>query len=121
MPWFVAHAVLYVRFKRGGQSSYPVWENVYLVEAPTSEGALAAAESRAREDEGDSNGSFTWEGRPAEWVFAGVRKLVTVALASSEARPGHGDELTYSEFSAPSLEAVHQLAAGGTVEVKYTE
>src|SRR5258707_15486137 len=121
MPWFSAHAILYVRFKEGGQSEYPVWENVYLIEAPSSEAALDAARTRAREDEGDSSGSFTWNRRPAEWVFAGVRKLISVSHVGSGSQPRHGDEVTYSEHVVASMEAVRQLAEGQPVEVRYEE
>ena len=31
--WFAAHVVMKVEFKSGDQGRYPVWENVYLVEA----------------------------------------------------------------------------------------
>lgn len=121
MPWFSAHAILYARFKSGTQSEYPVWENVYLIEAPTSEAALAAAHERARKDEGDSRGTFTWNDQPAEWVFAGVRKLISVSHDGANAEPRHGDELTYSEHVVGSLDAVRQLAQGHSVPVRYDE
>jgi hypothetical protein len=121
MPWFSAHAILYVRLKDGAQRSFPVWENIYLVEASNPEAAVAAAEARAREDEGDSNGSFTWEGRPAEWVFAGIRKLIAVSHVAAVAAPVHGAELSYSQFVVPSIEAVRKLADGQSVQVRYVE
>ena len=121
MPWFSAHAILYARFKAGAQSEYPVWENVYLIEAPSSEAALAAANERARNDEGDSSGTFTWNGKPAEWVFAGIRKLISVSHAGVETQPRHGDELTYSEHVVGTLDAVRQLAQGHAVDIRYDE
>ena len=121
MPWFCAHAILYARFKVGAQSSFPVWENVYLVEASTPDSALVSAEARARSDEGDSEGSFTWEGRPAEWVFVGIRKLISVSPRTSGAVLSSGDELTYSQFEVASLEAVNDLARGSPVQLRYEE
>ena len=121
MPWFSAHAILYARFKASPQSEYPVWENVYLIEAPSSEAALAAANERALKDQGDSNGTFTWNGQPAEWVFAGIRKLISVSHAGAEGQIRHGDEVTYSEHVVGSLDAVRQLAAGDAVNVRYDE
>jgi Domain of unknown function (DUF4288) len=78
MPWFAAHAVMYVKFKDGNQDSYPVWENVFLIDAVDGEEAHARATARARADQGDSNGSMTWEGRAGEWVFAGLHKVLSV-------------------------------------------
>ncbi len=122
MPWFAAHAIMYVRFRDGVQTPTPVWENVLLIEGPE-DGDLAfeEAEKRAREDEGDSEGSFRWDGRPAEWVFAGIRKLITVSHRGRVDEPRHGDEITYSEFVLPDLAAVEALAAGKTVGLEYSE
>jgi len=120
MAWYAASAILCVKFKDGVQDCYPVWENVYLIEAETDGEAFRLAEERAREAEGDSSGSFRWDGRPATWVFAGLRKLLTV---SHEAPPalGSGDELTFSEFELADQRALERLVAGGEVGVTYME
>jgi hypothetical protein len=64
---------------------------------------------------GDSNGSMKSEGRPASWVFAGVRKLVK--CDSDPEPPRHGTEVTYSEFSVDSLGTLRELAAGRRVRI----
>jgi len=76
MTWYAASAILYVKFKDGRQDRYPVWENVYLIDADGDDSAFHLAEERARRCEGDSEGSFTWDGRPATWVFECVSGLV---------------------------------------------
>lgn len=119
MGWYAASAIMYVRFKDGGQEHFPVWENVLLIEASNDEEAEVKARERAAADEGDSGGTFTWEGRPAEWVFAGIRKVLTVAHEID--RLGHGDEVTFSEFRLPDQASVHRLAAGEEVDLKYVE
>jgi hypothetical protein len=58
MPWFAASAIMYVRFKSGAQDSYPIWENVLLVEAESAVQAHRLAMEFAMRDEGDSDGSF---------------------------------------------------------------
>src|SRR5260221_8991546 len=98
MPWIAAHAVLYVRYKDGPQTEFSVCENVYLIEGSDPEAALAIATRRARQEEGDANGTFTWNDRPSEWVFAGVRKLISVSQAGLEKGLGTGDEITCSEM-----------------------
>src|SRR5947209_17169270 len=119
MSWYAAHVVLYVKYKKGPQSKFPVWENVFLIEAATDEEAFAKAEARAREDEGDCDGSFRWGGRPATWVFAGIRKLVS--CDDPDERPGHGSEVTYTEMQLDSEEAVRKMAAGEAVTVELTD
>jgi len=116
MKWYAAHLVLYVRFKDIPQDHFPVWENVVLISAESVDEANAKAEMRGREDEGDSGGTFTWDGYPAAWVFAGVRKLIS--CVSSEDRPGDGTEVSYSQMVLSSLDAVQRLAEGRDVLVQ---
>lgn len=96
MNWYAAHAIMYVKFKSQPQESYPFWENIILVEAASDEEAMMKATARAKENEGDSQGSFTWADHPASWCFAGIRKLV--ACEDFNARPQHGTEITYLEM-----------------------
>ena len=84
MTWYATHVIMDVVFREGHQDSYPVWENVFIVESADQETARTIAEGLGRDGEGDSNGSMKWEGRPASWVFAGVRKLVN---CDSDPRP----------------------------------
>ncbi len=120
MPWFAASAIMYVRFKNGAQDSYPIWENVLLVEADSAAQAEQLASERAQRDEGDSEGSFRWEERAADWIFAGIRKVVAVAH-EGEGELGSGDEITYSQFRVSSESELKRLVAGEEVEVQYEE
>lgn len=119
MSWYVAHVIMLVRFKDGNQDKYPVWENMILIEASSGKEAWEKAEERAREDEGDSQGSFRWEDRPAMWVFAGIRKLITCGHRGE--RPANGTEVSYSEFEVPTEEAFQKLVNGDSVEILYGE
>lgn len=121
MTWYAAHAVHYFRLKSGEQDSYPVWENVYLISAETPEQALAEAETLANDDTGDSDGTLTLDDKPAEMIFAGIRKLITVSHGGVMGELTSGDEITYSEFVAPDLETVKKLAAGECVQITYEE
>ena len=49
---------------------------MYLIEAENSELGYAKAEKRATADAGDLGGRQMRGDRPAEFVFAGIRKLV---------------------------------------------
>ena len=121
MAWYAAHAIMACRFKDGRQSPTPVWENVLLIEAADGDEAEERAVDRAKLDEGDSDGSMTWDGRPAEWVFVGIRRMISVAHQSVVGKPHSGDEITFLEFVLPDMSAVEALAAGKTVRVEYLE
>lgn len=119
MPWYAAHIVMSVRFKDGTQDTYPLWENIVLLEAGSDEEAERKAELKGREGEGDSDGSFRWEDRPATWVFAGVRKVIV--CEDPHAPPGDGIEITYSEMAVDDEESLAKLVRGEPVTVRYEE
>jgi hypothetical protein len=96
MRWYAAHIVMAVQLKNGKQIRFPVWENILLVAAATEDAAFAKAEAHGRAEEGDDGGTFRWGGKPARWVFAGVRKLTE--CVSPEERPGDGTEITFNEL-----------------------
>jgi hypothetical protein len=116
MTWYAAHLVMVVEYKHGRQTRFPVWENIVLVRAASVDEAFAKAEKRGQEDAGDDDDSFHWEGRPARWVFAGVRKLTTCEDPGQ--RPGDGTEVTYLEMELPSREMLEKYIAGEPVSVK---
>jgi hypothetical protein len=117
--WYAAHLILYVKRKNGPQRRYPVWKNIVLVKAATDEEAFAKAEARGKEEEGDDDGTFRWGGKPAQWVFAGVRKLTL--CEDPERRPDDGTEVSYTEMELDSQQAVRKLVQGRAVAVNYKE
>lgn len=119
LPWYAAHIVMSVRFKDGAQDTYPLWENIVLLEAASDEEAERKAELKGREGEGDSDGSSRWADRPATWVFAGVRKVI--ACEDSRDRPGDGIEITYSEMVVDDEDSLAKLVGGEPVTVRYEE
>lgn len=119
MGWYAAHVIMVTRFKDGKQDKFPIWENVILVSAGSPQEAEKKAIRRAREDEGDSSGTYTYEGRAATWVVAGIRKLIE--CQDGENCPADGTEITYSVFEADNEDIVEQLASGGSVTIRYEE
>ena len=117
MTWYAAHLVLYVKYKEHPQNRVPFWENVVLIQADTEQEAFAKAERRGRADEGDCDGSFRWDGKPAAWVFAGVRQLLR--CEDEKERPGDGTEITYNEMEVDSLEELRRFVEGKPAAVQY--
>ncbi|WP_137940513.1 DUF4288 domain-containing protein [Chitinivorax sp. B] len=99
MTWYAAHVVLQVQFKEGKQDRFPVWENIYLINAETDEDALSKAESIGASLEGDRDGSFFWDDIPSRWVYRGVRKILEISNPwDVDNRPGDGCEVTFETF-----------------------
>jgi hypothetical protein len=116
---YAAHLILYVRLKERTQRKFPIWENIILIKAKTEEEAFAKAEPRGKDEEGDDNGSFRWEGKPARWVFAGIRKLTL--CEDPERRPDDGTEVSYTEMEVDSEQAVAKLVGGQSVSVTFAD
>ena len=121
MAWFSAHAILWIRFKDGVQGHYPAWETVFLIEADGQEAATRRAEELGRREEGDCGGSLRWEGRPATFIYAGVRKVTPISHVRPGGTLGDGDELAFSEYRLADEEALERLAQGGSAPLEYVE
>lgn len=117
MAWYAAHVVMVIKFKNCIQDKYPLWENIILIQAEDDDTAFQKAETRARQDEGDSQGTFTHEGRPARWVFAGIRRLVDCTDPSE--RPTDGTEITYLEIELPDHHDFQHYLDGKPVKLLY--
>jgi hypothetical protein len=110
MTWYGAHIISYVKFTDGQpQVRYPLWENIVLINAESDDAAFVEAE-RIGKLEYDSDDGLEWSGRPAVWVYGGIRRLVTcldrsdrikaLATADSAASVGnsHGTEVTFLQL-----------------------
>ena len=113
--WYAAHLLMYVKRKNHPDGKIPVWENIVLIKAESDESAFAKASERGKRDEGDDGGTFRWDGQPAEWVFAGVRKLTL--CEDPEKRPGDGSEISYTQMEV-SQQVLLDLLEGKPTTVK---
>lgn len=116
--WYVAHIIMYVEYKSGEQEPIPVWENIVLIEADSDKEAFAEAEEIGKSEAVDDDGGFAWMGRPARWVFGGVRKLT---FPEGDGRPGHGTEVTYLQLRLASKQDLKKLVDSEKVNVMYDE
>lgn len=115
--WYAAHAVMLIRLKSDEQTEFSVWENIILIEAATPNAAYEKAEARAREDEGDSDNTFTWNGEPSRFEFLGLRKLNQCFWDDEEAQPGDGGEVTYNEITFSDREHLEKFVAGDQAQL----
>lgn len=115
MNLYSAHIILYVQVKAGRQRKFPVWENIVLFSAGSSDAAFAKAEAYGRAEADEEDDSFTWGGKPARWVFAGVRKVTPCHV--SAAKNLDSVEVACNEYEVDSLAAIERLVAGEQVEL----
>ena len=119
MSWYAAHVVMVVQRKSNRSKRFPVWENIVLIQADSEDEAFTKAAQHGRSEAGDDGGTFTWEGQPARWIFAGVRKIT--ACADVAKRPSDGTEITYNEFEFDSPELLEKYLAGGAIRLQSTD
>ncbi|WP_232309523.1 DUF4288 domain-containing protein [Luteibacter yeojuensis] len=115
-----AHLIFYYQCE--DQESILVHENVHLINAENGDEALLKAEEigRKREDLNE-DGTLTVDDKPAKYLFAGVRRIITV-LQTPETGfgdPSSGMEVTYSTFEVDDEDALRKLANGDGVDVFY--
>ncbi len=116
--WYAASVVMYLRFIEGPQDQYVVWENVHLVRADCTDAARLRALELGGAAEGDASGTLEWDGRRAEWMCAGVRKILTLEPFGE---PQDGTGVTYSQYLVTSQEDLQRLVSGESVVVVYDE
>ena len=122
MSWFAAHIVMRVLFKDCQRNHCPVMENICVISAATEEDAQIKAEKIGRSHEGDSEGSFTWDGWPAEWKFVGIRRLVEVRNSrSTNDLIEDGTEITYSSFDFLNIDQLRRFMMEEEVSVTIIE
>ena len=112
--WYAAHAVMLIRLKSGDQTEFTVWENILLIEAATPDEAHDKAKSRALEDEWNLDDTFTWDDKPAEFKFLGLRKLNQCFSFDGQQsqQPGDGDEITFNQIRFANREQLELYVAG---------
>ncbi len=121
MNWYAGHIVMCLELNHDPQEAFMVYENVVLIGAESPEEAMRKAEAQGRSEEEGPDDSTTLDGKPARWMFAGVRKVVSCLCYPDGEKPGDGDELTYNTYYLKSLDEVAKLARGESVTLEYDD
>lgn len=123
MNWYSAALINVVRLRTGEQDSYPVWEDVCLIEAKDVDEAFRKAEALGKSRECDDP-TLTLDDEPATISFLGVRKISRVInpldMLESVA-PSHGSEVAFSKYDVSTMENLEKLVRGESVPVVYVE
>lgn len=125
MTWYTASVLIAMKPTNYKSGPIEVYENMYLIEAPSSQGAQDKAKELGKEEASIADDGLTIDGVPAVREFVGVRKVVSVSnpppLDLDADRPTQGTEVTYSLFEVQDQDSLAKLAAGAAVEVRYLE
>jgi hypothetical protein len=122
MTWFTASVLIAIKPKSYAGGAFEVYENMYLLEAPTSSDAYQKAVLLGKEEESiDDN--LKIDDLPAERSFIGIRKIITVSnpypLDLDEDRPISGTEVTYALYQVADDQIATKLANGEDVDLTY--
>lgn len=119
MTWFVASVVSCIEVIEGTQSSFPIFEDFYLLEA----GSQVELDKKILNIRRtiDAAGECNLHGKPARQFTVGVRKIRSIynepPLHIDMDQPGDGSELTHSYFEAKSKHEVELFAKGQVVNL----
>lgn len=125
MTWFVASTIIEIKLLAAqANQQIIVYENQYLVSALSAKDGRAKAREIALEACVDDP-SFTLNGQPARMSFVGVRKIVAISNPLDrdldQEPPGHGTELSYSEYLLKNRSDLELLVQGEQVDLRYVE
>lgn len=131
MPWFAVHCVFYIRVTDGlPQDRYCIEENVLLVRADSFDSAKVVGAELAKANYTGSDEGLSYESRPAEYVFIGIRKAIEclpsmAALTGHDTKvesgPEHGTELTYSFYVTRDVDSMKAFASGASATLECDE
>ncbi len=95
--WYAAHILMLIKFQDGRQDIHPVWEQIHIIEADTSDNAYEEADRiGALHEESDSD-AHTYGGRPVRWKYGGVRRLAE-CVEFFDTAPESGNEVAYLSY-----------------------
>ncbi|MEP7286936.1 MAG: DUF4288 domain-containing protein [Chloroflexota bacterium] len=124
MSWYAAHLIEYFKLREGVQDSYPVWENVVLIQADNVHEAFKLARQIGEEQYNSPDDSLRLDDKPALKVFSGVRKIVECEIDDPEdlqSPPISGTEITYTKMEVATEEDIQKLMQGYAVTVTLEE
>jgi len=122
MTWYTASLIQTIKLKNSQQDIYPVYEDNILIEANSVKEAFEKADSIGIEVS-QIDDQLELNGKPAEMVYMGVRKMIEIhdSLSTTDSlkidKPYSGVEVSYSYLEVDSEEKLNQLAQGKAVVV----
>lgn len=122
MAWYAAHLIQYFRYQDGTQDIFPIYENMVLIEADSSEQAFEKANEIGHQAYNHNDPTLTVDGVLAKTIYGGIRKIIECQSALNGSNdPTNGLELTYSKFIVTTEDALAKFINGDNVDTIYLE
>jgi hypothetical protein len=127
MTLFAANIIIWLKIKteKGLDENVDgpchLWERVLLVRADDPDEALHKASEFGLNDATANSDGLMDEGKPAELVFMGVRKLREVEAPAAGVAQNELTEVSASEMEVASRADLVNLARGNPVVVRYID
>jgi len=106
--WYAAHIIMYLRFQDGLQDKHPVWEEIYIIQANSSDDAFREADRIGAFNQSADIGSHTYENRPVRWEYAGVRRMAE-CIDFEDGPPQSGKEVSYIYYFLEDAESINSM------------
>ncbi|GAA5786670.1 hypothetical protein [Chitiniphilus shinanonensis] len=124
MTWYTASVLISIKPINYEGGPIQVYENMYLIEAPSSRDAIEKAQELGRQEVALDD-ELSIDGIPAVRTFVGIRKIVSISNPSpfdmDQTPPTNGTELTYALYQLEDEAALTRLAGGEEVYLLYLE
>ena len=117
--WYCAHILVSVRYREGNQDTIPLWENILLIQANSSDQAFREAERLAEEKYGIDD-PLICDGRAAYYQVEGVRKIIRIEVPDVTSVPS-GTEVTYLQIEVDTEQELELVKNGLTVKVIFDD
>ncbi len=125
MTWYGASIITTIIVKEGTQDVFPVFEDVYLIEAENREFAYEKAKNLGLQIQ-NADDTLQFNGIPAKCEFLGIRKLRSIYNGAETgdvdtSPPVSGAEITHSYFEISNKEDLKKFAEGKRINVDYLD
>lgn len=114
--WYAAHLIMALKFQDGRQDIHPVWENIHIIEADTSDEAYDKADRIGLFEQEADTGKHTYGERPVRWKYAGVRRLAE-CIAFEDGPPQSEREVTYLSYFLKDEKSFDRLLSDLSTEI----
>jgi len=106
--WYAAHVLLALEFQDGQQDLHPIWEQIHIIDAASSDQAYEEADRIGQSLQQADTGEHTYDNRPVRWRFAGIRRLAE-CIDFGDGPPESGKEVTYLSYFLKDETGINRL------------
>jgi len=118
--YFLGHILMMIKYKKGIQKEFSIFENSVIVKAESEKKALKLFKKKGESQEGDSDGTLIFEGRLSEEKFIGIRQIFEIDEEEFMENINYGIEIGYSKLKIEGKENLKKLLKNDDVILNYS-